>query len=96
MIEYIEKEAAVQIVKEKIDMTPDEKAGVIVRLNAIPAVDVQPVVCGKWLGVWWDSERAFGQCSNCHNTGELRTNRTEYGIWEINMRFCPDCGAVIK
>lgn len=41
MIEYIEKEAAVQIVKEKIDMTPDEKAGVIVRLNAISAVDVR-------------------------------------------------------
>ena len=61
-----------------------------------PAADVLPVVRGKWLGVWWSGERAFGQCSSCHNTGELRTTRTEYGIWEINMRFCPDCGAAMR
>ena len=44
MDDFISRAAAIQMVKEKPDMTPDEKAGVVARLHAIPAADVRPVV----------------------------------------------------
>ena len=44
MEKYIRESDAVQTVLEKPDMTPDEKAGIIRRLKAIPAADVIPVV----------------------------------------------------
>ncbi len=44
MEKYIRESDAVQTVIEKPDMTPDEKAGIIRRLKAIPAADVVEVV----------------------------------------------------
>lgn len=37
MDDFISRAAAIQMVKENSDMTPDEKAGVVARLQAIPA-----------------------------------------------------------
>lgn len=48
MEKYIRESDAVQTVMEKPDMTPDEKAGIIRRLKAVPAADVVEVVrCGE-------------------------------------------------
>lgn len=48
MEKYIRVSDAVQTVMEKPDMTPDEKAGIIRRLKAVPAADVVEVVrCGQ-------------------------------------------------
>lgn len=44
MEKYIRESDAVQTVMEKPDMTPDEKAGIIRRLKALPAADVVEVV----------------------------------------------------
>lgn len=44
MEKYLRETDAVQTVMEKPDMTPDEKAGIIRRLKAIPAADVVEVV----------------------------------------------------
>lgn len=44
MTEYIERANAVRTVLEKPDMTQDEKAGVVRRLQALPAADVVEVV----------------------------------------------------
>lgn len=52
MEKYIRVSDAVQTVMEKPDMTPDEKAGIIRRLKAVPAADVVEVVrcyeCKYW------------------------------------------------
>ena len=45
MDDFISRAEAIQMVKEKPDMTQDEKAGVVARLQAIPAADV-----GLWCG----------------------------------------------
>lgn len=60
MEKYIRESDAVQTVMEKPDMTPDEKAGIIRRLKALPAADVVEVVrcreciynCGETKDLW--------------------------------------------
>ena len=40
-----------------------------------------------------DGERIVATCSNCHDRGELRTNRNEFGLWEIDSPYCTNCGS---
>ena len=54
-------------------------------INTAPAVDVAPVVRGKWIEDW---ETGCSECSNCHDTF----------LWEdfkgvADWRYCPTCGA---
>ena len=44
MAEYIDRMAAKKAIKDKPDMTNDEKASLFRRINAIPAADVVEVV----------------------------------------------------
>lgn len=57
--------------------------------------DVAPVIHGRWLDIkrYNDSERVIATCSRCKERGELRTVRTEFGVWEIDSPYCPNCGA---
>lgn len=61
-----------------IDVVPVEY------LADIPAADVQPVKCGRWI---WNSSPEFGNpygsyiCSECESKQAYQEN------------FCPDCGA---
>lgn len=57
--------------------------------------DVVPVAHGRWLDIkrYNDGERVIATCSRCKERGELRTVRTEFGVWEINSPYCPNCGA---
>lgn len=57
--------------------------------------DVAPVVHGKWQDIarYNDGERVIATCSYCKDRGELRTTRTEFGLWVIDSLCCPNCGA---
>ncbi len=52
--EYIDRESVKKTIKDKPDMTNDEKASLFRRINAIPAADVVRVVrcreCKYWRG----------------------------------------------
>lgn len=84
MEKYIRESDAVQTVMEKPDMTPDEKAGIIRRLKAIPAVDVVEVRHGRWLPT---SDANKKRCSRCDVIHLI----AQYPHGEIN--YCPNCGA---
>ena len=70
-------------------------AKVLREFNELPAVDVAPVVHGRWYDVnfYEHDERAVATCSHCRVRGAVRTKRTEYGFWVINSPMCPNCGA---
>lgn len=83
MAEYLERETAVMRL-----MQDGCSAKNVQTIMALPAVDVAPVVHGRWVhkgprfrgGVdWW-------HCSNC---GSLASGA------EIKFRYCPHCGAVM-
>lgn len=85
MAKYVKLDDAVRTVMEKPDMTPDEKAGVIRRLEAIPAADVVPVRHGTWINA--DEQPYFRKhyhakvCSEC--------GKRKDGKW----LYCPYCGS---
>lgn len=64
-------------------------------ISKLPAADVSPVVRGKWVHItrYNEGERMIATCSRCRNRGEVRSIRTEFGIWEIDSPRCPNCGA---
>ena len=89
MADYIDKEAALALVKP--DTLEDEKAAVTIAtakklirsiIQRAPAADVAPVVHGRWLcGDYYDIGDV---CSKCD--------------WDSQMihpsyRYCPNCGA---
>ena len=89
MAEYIDKEAALSLVKP--DTPEDEKAAVtivtakkLVRsiIQRAPAADVAPVVHGRWLcGDYYDIGDV---CSECDWDSQMT---------HPSYRYCPNCGA---
>ena len=89
MAEYIDKEAALSLVKP--DTPDDEKAAVtivtakkLVRsiIQRAPAADVAPVVHGRWLcGDYYDIGDV---CSECDWDSQMT---------HPSYRYCPNCGA---
>lgn len=55
----------------------------------IPAADVQPVKCGRWI-TWDDS--GFTKCSCCNSEYYIADLQT-VGDSEGFVGFCPNCGA---
>lgn len=80
--EYISREAAIETVLEKPDMTPDEKAGIVARLNALHPADVRPVVRAFWVG----KHDGVGICSNCNRLDHIDPLATH----------CRYCGADLR
>ena len=88
--EYIEREAAIRIIKEygkiAIDVGEpfldpiDDIVAISKYIANMPDADVAPVVHGRWLCVDTDTEQFF-LCNRC--------KKKEY--WESN--YCPNCGA---
>ena len=85
MAEYIDRMAAKKAIKDKPDMTNDEKASLFRRINAIPAADVVPVRHGTWIKA--DEQPYFRKhyhakvCSEC--------GKRKDGKW----LYCPYCGS---
>ena len=102
MSEYIEREAALESVREKLlisESLPDtiaKSASVFTlasmndSLKSIPAADVRPVVRGRW-----ELDRDPGEPWRyvCNICGE-KTKDTVMGKPRAN--FCPNCGADMR
>ena len=60
--EFIRRGDAIKTILEKPDMTDDEKAGIILRLNKVPAEDVHPVLfCKDCKHKGWVQEPCHGK-----------------------------------
>lgn len=91
MAEYIEREAALALVKP--DAPEDEKAAVTIAtakklarslVRRAPAADVAPVVHGRW--------KAYGAVLlECQNCGEIYSMLG--GNAGMSWNYCPNCGA---
>lgn len=86
MADFINREAAIETVLEKPDVTPDEKVGIVARLNALHPADVRPVVRGKWKhdGSDWKNRFICDQCGY------------KWFFEAEEARFCPNCGADMR
>ena len=58
----------------------DAMVGIISLLEQMPAADVQPIRCGRWVTVRVDGDSET-ICNNCYENTIMRTD------------FCPHCGA---
>ena len=90
MAEYIEREAALNVINENKSST--ELAWISV--SKIPAADVAPVVHGKWLNSYNDFSCA--ECDRCGTIFEVTDNETDEGLWnafKLSYKYCPNCGA---
>lgn len=107
MDEYITKEAAIQAFEwSEADVIEDYGDGcnfgfsrdsIKGAINAIPAVDVAPVVHGRWVKKWdlydkgfYISRKVWYECSNCG----IKTNHKDESFEiEVGYNYCPNCGA---
>ena len=86
MAEYIEREAAINVVRGRFSLPVDNLIASVIK--ELPAADVAPVVHGEWVdeGFYADgsAKHAF-HCSNCgHHIIEWKDDTSNY---------CPNCGA---
>ena len=108
MAEYIEREAATELLKQRLYETAlnstgfnadagDVYADAAERLektwiNEITAADVRPVVRGKWNRTDAYPHRLY--CSVCYKTYLKNDELLER--WEFPLNFCPNCGADMR
>ena len=79
MTEYIEREAAIDLITrryENLEICTQE-------INSIPAADVAPVVHGRW--------NADETCSVCGEKSTEGLDAVKWDYWLPN--YCPNCGA---
>ena len=79
MAEYIEREAAILVVKGQSSLTMT-RSGLIDSISKLPAADVAPVRHGRWIA----SHDEFCTCSICKYPVYVGWNQTNY---------CSNCGA---
>lgn len=91
MAEYIDREAAISLIKQygkdaidggrySLD-TVDDLVELANRIEAIPTADVAPVVHGRWVPFHSEAAGDIQYCSAC-----------EIGF-DAKMDYCPHCGA---
>lgn len=81
MAEYLERESILNAIRKNSDFYVDQQ-GLYLScelIAAMPAVDVQPVKRGKWIGVDYDT---YFECSECKHMTD----------WQL-YKYCPYCGA---
>lgn len=89
MAEYIEREAAIELLHYYAD---EACSAIVADMEALPAADVAPVVHGRWIGVdssYWKPThstdipvfRKTYRCSECGRRTAIAEN------------YCPNCGA---
>lgn len=99
MAEYIEREAALALVKP--DAPEDEKAAVTIAtakklarslVRRAPAADVAPVVHGRWIEQEDQMLDVYYTCSACKEDFYIET--TGYTEKDLFLyTYCPNCGA---
>lgn len=80
MAEYIDREAAMEIVKR----TSGDYASAFAELRKLPAADVAPVRYGEWL-LRHEGHGHYWKCSVCHTNPCIYVTK--------DTKFCPNCGA---
>ena len=66
----------------------DKWEEIIDALNAIPSVDVVPVIHARWFLLNECSNEGV-YCSNCHK----KVYRSDYANQKVKSKYCPNCGA---
>ena len=88
--EHIERDAAIEMIWSKPDLTEDQKIALIGRMQLIPAAKTERFEAGKWKHIRGDE----WVCPSC---GYIVTTE---GSWEHpldrNKRFCENCGADMR
>ena len=88
MAEYIEREAAIDLITRRYE-NPEIWTQ---EINSIPAADVAPVEHGRWIS--WEEAGNFvpspdrHECSVCHDAAQVLVNG-----FELLSDYCPNCGA---
>lgn len=93
--EYIERKSAYPLAKRICDAIDSEEfqrlnfgLRILDWIDEVPAVDVRPVVRGKW------------KKAPCHETDEAYTYICPFCRWYMiaiePMNFCPNCGADMR
>ena len=77
MAEYIEREAAIELLHYYTD---EACSAIVADMEALPAADVAPVVHGRWIA----SHDEFCACSIC---------KYPVYVWWNQTNYCPNCGA---
>lgn len=101
MAEYISREDVLKKAKSSILVPTDNEwecgyntamAEMQEFIRQLPAADVQPVKCGRWI-TWDDS--GFTKCSCCNSEYYISDLQT-VGDSEGFVNFCPNCGARMR
>lgn len=88
MKDYIEREAAYEMLSEYYHHSTEIQHGALRdALSRIPAADVRPVVHGEWVCLYDGNYK----CSACGAWYTVELEPTE-----VEMNFCPNCGADMK
>lgn len=87
MAEYIEREAAIELLHYYTD---EACSAIVADMEALPAADVAPVVHAYWIGYetmsWRNGRpkrRKYNRCSNCKAASAVR------------HKACPNCRAIM-
>jgi predicted RNA-binding Zn-ribbon protein involved in translation (DUF1610 family) len=88
--EYIKKADAVRTVLEKPDMTQDEKAGIVRRLQALPTANVVEVRYCRFSLEEARRRESVYKCSACGYYLTVRADTLNGG--RADMNYCPFCG----
>ena len=83
MSDLIDRETAIQVACDAVELFPDEWAAIATEMNRIPAIDAEPVRHGRWIPMFVSSGRSSWQCSKC---GRRARGKRE------NLPYC-HCGA---
>ena len=91
---YISREAAIETAFDyRVDVIENEYdkgyqtavVDIAKGLNALPAADVKPIVCGEWIA---EKDRFYHwHCSQCGYV---------VGPIKMDCKFCPNCGADMR
>ncbi len=91
MAEYISREAAIESFRKNLDggyvLTDDAQTTHI--LQSLPAVDVRPVVRGRWIKNTYEYARELWDA-------ETKCSLCGYTLGGATPNFCPNCGADMR
>lgn len=99
MAEYIDRDAVIELLHFNADETC---SAVVSDFEAIPAVDVAPVVHGRWMPVYESEMTGWNPAVAGRDPigGYICSACKEEAVYDCNDKFvlsnhCPNCGAVM-
>ena len=87
MKEYVEREAILEIIRDKWYYTGGQAFQALLDL---PVADAAPVIHGEWVE-WWD-DNYLSYCHKCSECGGYPLTKEETMHDEVLSAYCPHCG----